>query len=66
MREIDYRLYGLTKIIALSFIAVAIHRKNRYEIVGLCEISHSIKQPHSSACLKSIKNVSLAEYNAVP
>ena len=31
--------------------------RDRYEIIGLCKISHSIKQPCRSVCLKkSVRN----------
>ena len=36
----------------LSFIVVTMNSRDRYEIIGLCKISHSIKQPFSSICLK--------------
>ena len=31
---------------------VVLFSRDRYEIIGLLKISHSIKQPYSSACLK--------------
>ena len=43
----------------LSVIAVAMNRRDRHEIIGLHKISHSIKQPCSSVCLK--KALKLAE-----
>ena len=36
----------------VSFIAVAMNSRDRYEIIGLRKISHFIKQPCRSACLK--------------
>ena len=38
--------------ILLSLIAVTINSKDCYEIIGLNNILHSIKQPCSSVCLK--------------
>ena len=38
--------------IHVSFIVVTMNSKDRYEIIGLCKISHSIKQPCGSICLK--------------
>ena len=36
----------------LSFIAVAMNSKDRYEIIGLRENSHFIKQPCRNVCLE--------------
>ena len=36
----------------VSFIVVVMNSRDRYEIIGLHKISHSIKQPCRSACLK--------------
>ena len=38
----------------LSFIAVAMNSRDRYEIIGLCEISHFIKQPCRNFCLEKV------------
>ena len=43
-------------VMPLSFIVVTMNTWDRYEIIGLCKISHSIKQPSSSICLKSVIN----------
>ena len=36
----------------ISFIVVAMNSRDRYKIIELCKISHSIKQPRRRACLK--------------
>ena len=36
----------------LLFIVVAMNNRDRYEIIGLCKISHFIKQPCRSVYLK--------------
>ena len=38
----------------LSFIVVTMNSRDQYEIIGLRKISHSIKQPYGSACLKKV------------
>ena len=38
--------------INVSFIAVAMNSRDRYEIIGLCEISHFLKQPCRNFCLE--------------
>ena len=38
-------------IFYVSFIAVAVNSRDRYEIIGLFEISHLIKQPCRKKCL---------------
>ena len=38
--------------IYISYIAVAMYNRDRYEIIGLCEISHFIKQPCKNVCLE--------------
>ena len=38
----------------LAFIAVAMNFRDRCEIIGLHKISHFIKQPSSSVCLKKV------------
>ena len=43
-------------IYIISFIAVAMNIRDRYEIIGLCEISHFLKQPCRN--VKSIINAS--------
>ena len=44
---------GLASHLAtLSFIAVAMNSSDQYEIIWLCKISHCLKQPCSSVCLK--------------
>ena len=41
-----------------SYSTVGLYSRDRYEIIGLLKISHSIKQPCSSVCLKSTRNAS--------
>ena len=43
-------LVGISAIdkLILSFIVVTMNSRDRYEIIGLCKISHLIKQPCSS------------------
>ena len=36
----------------LSYNTVVLYSRDRYEIIGLLKISHSIKQPCNSVCLK--------------
>ena len=36
----------------LSFIAVAMNSRDQYKIIGLCKISHFIKQPCRNVCLE--------------
>ena len=36
----------------ISFIAITMNNRDRYEIIGLCKISHSIKQSCRSVGLK--------------
>ena len=38
--------------IYISYNTVVLCSRDQYEIIGLLKISHSIKQPCSSACLK--------------
>ena len=38
--------------ITLSCNTVVLYSRDRYEIIGLLKISHSIKQPCNSVCLK--------------
>ena len=38
--------------IHISYNTVVLYSRDRYEIIGLLKISHSIKQPCSSVCLK--------------
>ena len=45
------------------FVAVAMNSRDRYEIIELCKILYSTKQPCSSVCLKNVLN--LLE-NAIP
>ena len=46
--------YGST-----SYSTVVLYSRDQYEIIGLLKISHSIKQPCSSVCLKkSARNAS--------
>ena len=40
--------------IYILFIAVAMNGRDQCEIIGLCEILHSIKQPRSSFCPKKV------------
>ena len=36
----------------MSFIAIAMNNRDRYEIIGLRKISHFIKQPCRNVCLE--------------
>ena len=36
----------------VSYIAVAMYSRDRYEIIGLRKISHFIKQPCKNVCLE--------------
>ena len=36
----------------LSYSMVVLYSRDRYEIIGLLKLLHSIKQPCSSVCLK--------------
>ena len=38
----------IAQTVHISFIVVAINRRDAYKIIGLHETSHSIKQPSSS------------------
>ena len=38
--------------ITLSYSTVVLYSRDRYEIIGLLKLSHSIKQPCSSVSLK--------------
>ena len=40
--------------IYISFIAVAINSRDQYEIIGLCKISHFVKQPCRNVCLEKV------------
>ena len=40
----------------ISFIVVAMNRRDWHEIIGLYKISHPIKHPCSSVCLKRVRN----------
>ena len=57
---ISYRslLYSTTVLydiyIYVSYIAVAMYSRDRYEIIGLREISHFIKQPCKNVCLEKV------------
>ena len=36
----------------ISYNTVVLYSRDRYEIIGLFKLSHSIKQPCNSVCLK--------------
>ena len=36
----------------VSFIAVAMNSRDQYKIIGLCKISHFIKQPCRNVCME--------------
>ena len=40
--------------IYISYNTVVLYSRDRYEIIGLLKLSHSIKQPCSSVCLKKV------------
>ena len=42
----------MVKFLSYSTCTVVPYSRDRYEIIGLLNISHSIKQPCSSVCLK--------------
>jgi len=49
----------MVKFLSYSTRTVVPYSRDRYEIIGLLNISHSIKQPCSSVCLKkSTRNAS--------
>ena len=52
-----------------SYSTVVLYSRDRYEIIGLCKSSHSIKQPCNSICLKKrlqfIKVVEIMQYLAL-
>ena len=54
----------------VSFIAVAMNNRDQCKIIGLCKISHSIKQPCRSVCLKKavekIQYSKLLKFQASP
>ena len=64
------QIITLVKVmIALTYVSysmVVLYSKDRYEIIGLGKISHSIKQPCGSICLKRVSNASKLLKNAVP
>ena len=59
MQHIAYTLKYNTAYTS-SYNTVVLYSRDRYEIIGLLKLSHSIKQPCSSVCLKIDKE--LVEY----
>ena len=49
------KLLGKQKV---PFIVVAMNSRDRYEIIVLCKILHSLKQPYRNACLIKALNTS--------
>ena len=43
--------------VGLSYSTVVLYSWNRYEIIGLLKLSHSIKQPCSNVCLKKVQEM---------
>ena len=47
-----------SQVYKISYSTVVLYSRDQYEIIGLCKISHSIKQPCGSICLKRVSNAS--------